>query len=498
MGSFMRKVVISGIVAAVAVLGGAGAALAGSASSGTAAGPAGTGPAAAQRLLIRSVAGHPGASAIERLIASGPLATAAAPMFLGAGLSCASPTACLNVGLEFIKSGNSGKIVPAAQRLHAGRWKSVTVKAPKGADETVLEGVSCKAATYCLVIGDSVGGGLFVVGTAPLSSSSSANGDSPLVMSWNGTALTPLAAPPVPKADELSGLTGVSCVAVKSCVVIGSGDVLATGDTVQFVWTLSGTKWKVTAITEPGTAADNFPPTGPGPSPAPSPTQSTGPATSPSPSSSFDGLRCFSLRSCVAVGESVTITGSASDEVFTSTPLAGYWNGKTFASLKAPAPSGTADGTLTGVSCVTTRACAVVGVATNASGSAGLGFAEVWNGKSWAVTKWGGSKGDIDAELLGVSCTSAVRCMAVGEHGTDTTVGPAALAWGGSKWKLLKVPGAGKGKAAVFTAVSCPVNGKCVATGETGKTSTSAPALLPLAGYWNGSAWKYGPMFAAA
>jgi hypothetical protein len=73
---------------------------------------------------------------------------------------------------------------------------------------------------------------------------------------------------------------------------------------------------------------------------------------------------------------------------------------------------------------------------------------------------------------------------------------PRRLAWGGSKWMVLKVPGPGTGKAADFAGISCPVNGKCLTTGGTGKAGGST--ATPIAGYWNGSAWKYGPLFAAA
>jgi hypothetical protein len=282
----------------------------------------------------------------------------------------------------------------------------------------------------------------------------------------------------VPRGDELGGLTGVSCVALKSCVVLGSGDVLATGATVSFVWTLTGAKWALTTVADPA--------------PVTTGTTTTGTSTF------YDGLRCFSLTSCVAIGDSDAVTATPTNISDTSTPVAAYWNGTSFTSLKAPAPGGAGNVVFNGLSCVSTRACAVVGETWTDSGSRTLGFAEVWNGKTWAVTKWTGPKADTDAELLGVSCTSAVRCIAVGTHGTASTAAPAALAWGGSKWTLLKVPGAGTGKLAAFTGVSCPINGNCVATGEIGTVATSKVEVLPLAGYWNGRVWKYGPMFPAA
>jgi hypothetical protein len=243
----------------------------------------------------------------------------------------------------------------------------------------------------------------------------------------------------------------------------------------------------VTAITEPGTA---IPPTTAGPG--------SGAGASPSTATDYQSLHCFSLTSCVAIGESDATTVDATGTSLLSSPLAGYWNGKAFTSLNVPTPGGTSDALLNDLSCTSSHACAVVGLAAEKTGSDALGFAEVWNGKTWGVTKWTGPKGDTDAELLGVSCLSAVRCMAVGVHGTGTTAAPAALAWSGSKWKLLPVPGAGKGKVAIFADVSCPVSGRCVATGETGTMSKSNPALVPLAGYFNHTAWKYGPMFAAA
>ena len=152
----------------------------------------------------------------------------------------------------------------------------------------------------------------------------------------------------------------------------------------------------------------------------------------------YTELHCVSLTSCVMIGDSTDTTDSGGD-----TPLAASWNGTAFTELNAPQPAG--------------------------------------------VT---------EAELNDVSCTSAVRCIAVGDHGTDKSGTPAALAWNGSKWTLLKVAGPGTGKAAAFEAVSCPVSGKCMTTGTTGEADYSTGT--PIAGYWNGRAWKYGPMLPAA
>jgi hypothetical protein len=287
----------------------------------------------------------------------------------------------------------------------------------------------------------------------------------PYMLTWNGTALTPIAAPPVPKADELSMLQGVSCFAVNRCVATGVGDVLANqNEGVQFVWTWNGTKWTPTTVHFPA-GTDGM----------------------------FTGLRCFSPTSCIAIGFSFDLSGAAGNSAGNSRNIVAHWNGTTFTDLKAPFPAGVS-GAFTGLSCVSALRCAVTGLedASSSDPTPRLGLAEVWNGKTWTMTKWRGPAGDTEAELRAVSCTSAVRCIAVGAHGNAKAGTAAALAWNGSKWTVLRVPGPGAGKGAVFDGISCPVNGTCLATGESAKVKGSTDT--PIAGYWNGRGWKLGPM----
>jgi hypothetical protein len=108
----------------------------------------------------------------------------------------------------------------------------------------------------------------------------------------------------------------------------------------------------------------------------------------------------------------------------------------------------------------------------------------------WTATKWAGPKGAQLAILLGVSCTSATRCVAVGTTGAQKDPHAAALSFNGSKWSLLTVPGPGAGQWSGFEDVTCPKPGHCVAIGHDGKSADTSPAASKrLAGYWNGSAW---------
>ncbi len=457
----MRKIVMSGLVAATAaLLGCAVPAMAGTGTRGTAGTATATagGKSGETALLQAITAGYPAnsaarriASSLERLSAARPQASGStSDVTVGIAISCASPTACLTVGVHEVSSGNSGSITLFAARLHAGSWKAVAAKMPKGARYAIPTGVSCKAATSCLVVGEAL--------------TNSAPGIAPFALAWNGTTLTPIAAPPLP-AHTLGAATSVSCVAVNSCVAIGSGASETANAGVQIIWTWNGTKWARTTV----------------------------PHANPNTDTQFSGLHCFSVTSCVVTGDSTDVTSSTG----TGTPVAEAWNGKAFTDLQATLPAGVSGPMFNGLSCVSPRSCVVVGSGNAGStGTASVAFAEVWNGKTWTVTKWGGPKGDTVAELIGVSCTSAVRCIAVGAHGTAKAGAPAALAWTGSKWTVLKVAGPGAGKAAVFGSVSCPVNGKCVATGLTGKADGSTATAI--AGYWNGSTWKYGPMLPAA
>jgi hypothetical protein len=415
-------------------------------------GSASTASAITKALGARSAAARRATSYLGRLSAVQPEGSGSGSLSFNSGnaISCGSATACLSVGTSIsLGSKTSAGFSPVAARWHAGTWQSVPVKTPKGGSLTVLGDVSCRAATYCMVAGEYA------------TFAGSGSGIHPYMLTWNGSVLTPVAAPPVPKADELGILSGVSCVAVSSCVATGVGDVLANqNESVQFVWTWNGAKWTVATVRYSGSTFEMF-----------------------------TGLRCFTVSSCVAIGASFDLSSADGND----TPVVAHWNGTTFTDLKAPFPAGVSGG-FTGLSCVSPHSCAVTGVG-NASSTnplPHLGIADVWNGKTWTVTKWRGPAGDTEAELRGVSCTSAVRCIAVGAHGTAKTGAPAALAWNGSKWTVLKVPGPSAGRAAVFDGVSCPVSGTCIATGETGKVGGSTESQL--VGRWNGHAWKLGPM----
>jgi len=408
----VRKLALSGLVAAAAVLGSAIPSVASAATTPTSA----------------------AAAAAARPQAAATVAVAG----LGGRISCASPTACLAVGSDINSAGNS---TPVAETLHGTTWKSVAVKSPGGSTSTELTGVSCKAANYCLVVGDYV---------------NKAGLDLPYVLTWNGSSLTAIVKAPLPAGDALSAIGGVSCVAVKSCVVFGSAfSATSLNGAVQLVWTWNGSKWgRKTAGSPSGSLAEEF-----------------------------TAAHCFSLTSCLEAGIVANASGKESE-------LLATWNGASLTTQPVPTPSGAtvfpAD-----LSCSSSTNCAVVGFGFNTSNTSNptaFGFAQVWNGTTWKVVKWTGPKGATLALLLGVSCVAANNCVAVGASSTAKTGAAVSLIWNGTHWATVGVPGVGRGIMTEFSGVSCPSAGNCVAIGEYGPpTATNGK---PLAGYLHGASWR--------
>lgn len=408
-GALMRKLTLAGLAAVAVVFGSAVPASAAASTPSTA--------TAAPTTAISSTAGF------------------------GDRISCVSTIACLAVGASTNSAGNS---VPDAMVLHGTTWKSVAVKTPGGSTSTELTGVSCKAANYCLVIGDYV---------------NKAGDDLPYVLTWNGSALSAIVKAPMPSGTSLLAMSGVSCVAVKSCAVLASiGSTSAVDGVTQVKWTWNGSAWG----------------------------RETGPGTSAALDGTFTAAQCFSLTSCVEVGW-ISPTSSTEDELFDT------WNGTslTAQTMAAPATSG-ALAMPAELSCSSSANCAVVGYVVSSTTSANpviTGFLQVRSGSTWKTTHWAGAKGSGLGLLLGVSCASAKYCAAVGETGTSSGgVAAASFLWNGTHWAAAGVPGLGTGVSTTLSDANCPSSGHCVAAGQYGMGNSTNGR--PLAGYLSGSSWR--------
>lgn len=142
---------------------------------------------------------------------------------------------------------------------------------------------------------------------------------------------------------------------------------------------------------------------------------------------------------------------------------------------------------LIGVSCSSANSCVAVGTVSIGSPSfTGFPLAESWNGKAWTVKTTPHPKSATNSNLFAVSCSAASACMAVGsyEYAAAPTGVPFTEAWNGKTWAVIIPPSPG-GSNASLNGVSCVSARACVAVGSRiigGHNNAFSER-------WNGSAW---------
>src|SRR6202035_3973752 len=181
------------------------------------------------------------------------------------------------------------------------------------------------------------------------------------------------------------------------------------------------------------------------------------------------GVACGSSSSCTAVGHS--FTGGH------TVLLAERWNGSSWTVQPTPKPSGGPSGELLGVSCSSASACTAVGGGAPATTQART-LAERSNGSAWAIQSTPSPLATLSSDLDGVSCTSASACAAVG----NTTGGTLAERWNGSRWAIQATPNPSGAKSSFLNGVSCTSPSACIGVGESLSFSDIATAL---AERWN-------------
>ena len=198
----------------------------------------------------------------------------------------------------------------------------------------------------------------------------------------------------------------------------------------------------------------------------------------------LQSVSCTSLSNCVAVGlQSPPLDSSIRQ------PLIERWNGANWTIDQQPSPSalsgacGTAcaelSRTLVGVACTSASACEAVG-STSTSQSTTT-FAESWNGTSWATTPTANpAPAPPEDGLTAVSCTTPTACVAVGRGESKVF----AERWDGKGWS---VQGNRPRTAAAPNGISCTSRSHCEVVGF-GPDTYNTPAR-PQAWLWNGSSW---------
>ena len=182
-------------------------------------------------------------------------------------------------------------------------------------------------------------------------------------------------------------------------------------------------------------------------------------------------VSCPTANSCMAVGTYTKPSGLG-------VSLAEQWNGHSWRVLPMPSPPGAAVSNMIGVSCTSASACTAVGAA-NPTGSGAKTLAERWNGTKWSIQATPSPpRGGFSA----VSCTSASACTAVGA----SSAGTLAESWNGTKWTVQATPNPPSG-GGFLSGVSCTSASACTAVGA---TNPFTPNATTLAERWNGTSWS--------
>lgn len=272
-------------------------------------------------------------------------------------ISCSSAVSCVAVGRTYDE-------VAAAQTLTMswdGTIWSVITSPNANSDTNVLNSVSCTSSSACLAVGNYFDGSIY----------------QSLVMSWNGSTWSMVASPnPGTSGNHFAS---VSCISATSCVVVGSYGT----DTVSLSMALSwdGTEWTTAMI-----------------------------ANLPVDVNQLASVSCTSPTFCVAVG--------VFDDSGINKSLTIRWDGNSW-TTSTPPNSGDEANFLTSVSCVSPTMCIAAGFY-EVSFPYFRTLLQQWDGTTWSILNSPNSSSSINY-LQGISCSSPVTCVAVGEFLDDNT-----------------------------------------------------------------------------
>jgi hypothetical protein len=345
-------------------------------------------------------------------------------------VSCPSAGVCVAAGTW---TNSDGQSYPLAERWQGGRWSISAMANPVTSTQTVLTGVACTAAAACIAVGYFAN---------PYFTQT-------LAEAWNGKSWSVQRTQnvPNPTSSVWGQLNGIWCVSAKACTAVGDYEGTVNQSTLAESW--NGKTWSIKPT--PNLAGD--------------------------PDNALNSVSCGSARQCLAVGEYTSKSSS-------NGPLAESWNGKAWSVEKTPAPAKTQDSFLYGAFCPSASVCLAVGSADTSSGS--RPFAQRWNGHTWAIETAPSPAGATESELTGIWCLSARACVAVGSGSSGIVTTTLALTWTGSaSWSVTSTPNLVEPQASVLNGVSCTAADHCLAVGD----YANPAGTRPLAELWNGTAW---------
>jgi len=228
-------------------------------------------------------------------------------------VTCSSATNCWAVGQVTV----ADTVRRLVLRWNGTAWAVTTTSLPTGTVESRLAGVTCASSSSCWAVG------AFSV-TARQNWWDPPVAEQRMVLRWNGTAWTSVAAP-APSGTTTSELNDVACSGVSACWAVG--DATTTGPAQRLAMRWNGTAWSLVSVPNPSGAT----------------------------ASRLAGVTCTSASNCWAVG-AATISGIERRMVV-------RWNGTAWTGVTTPLPVGTSSSALAAMTCRTATFCWAVGYA---------------------------------------------------------------------------------------------------------------------------------------
>ena len=358
-------------------------------------------------------------------------------------VGCGAAKECVTVGSN-TDCGDSGcsKTLDEVQVWNGRKWRLERIRTLAAWWDFSVGNVACPSAHACMVVG------YFERGRGCSGNSSGSCDQFPLVERWNGRRWGILTAPKL--HDET--LDTASCRSSTNCLVLGTGMVHRRG--VKFAAFWNGSRWTVRLIPKPRGSRDF----------------------------GLEAASCASAQTCVAMGFLTEPTG-------VQAPLSVHWNGRRWQLARVVVPQDDSQAFMGDVSCGRKGACFAVGGLVNAVGESAT-LVERWRGSRWSVQPSADHMIDINATLNDVSCTSDSSCLAVGGLVNINPGMPLVEQWNGSASAIQKLPADSISNS--FNGVSCPTALVCVAVGSGGGGKSARFQAVVAVGR-NGQ-WSIGPV----
>ena len=340
------------------------------------------------------------------------------------GISCPTESDCISVGTY---ANDQQKDRPIVESLGANKWSLTAPPMPAGATSATLFAISCPKSGSCVAVGRFVAtSGAWLPYVDVLTNKT-----------WKAKAV------PGKSGFINVGLFGVSCVSMSECVAVGSASMNTSSNPycstnctqAPVVEELIGTKW----------------------------TESTPPSPSETVNPVLDGVSCWAIRQCVAVGTYYYSGFQGNVETLSGTRW--HWS-------HATAPAGGLWAELFGVACTSAASCHLAG----AFGEGASQYPLVETGSAngdWTPSAPDGTTAFMSGDFGGIACQSTTSCVAVGTNGTNALVGQLA----GSTWTTASLGVPSGFREEYLYAASCPLSGSCHAAGANLSVTTEEPAV---------------------